>query len=351
MRKRKAARTGSIAARMVLRVVELTAARGHDAEALCRSVGLSLAVLREPGARLPYALAERLGERATELTRDPNIGLHLAQDVRSPGQVDAGMLMLMASANVRSALERMVRYQRFWGDGERSKLVTLRGGVAVRYLLPGSSGVTQRHNDECAMAEIVLGLTTLAVERVIPKIVRFRHVAPRDRREHQALFACPLEFSAAHTEVVFDEATLAIAMRHAHDFYAEIFRQQVERAIANLPAERVLSQEVRAIARAELAGGGCTLTTTARALGMTARTLQRRLQAEDSSFDALIDALRRELALAYLDRRLAVREIATLLGYGDPRAFHHAFKRWTGLSPEQARAARTTERTRPAREA
>jgi AraC-like DNA-binding protein len=64
------------------------------------------------------------------------------------------------------------------------------------------------------------------------------------------------------------------------------------------------------------------------------------LQAEGTSFAELVDALRREMAAAYLDQRVPVQEIAWLLGYAEPSAFHHAFKRWTGTTPEQARLAR-----------
>jgi AraC-like DNA-binding protein len=326
---------------MLLRVVDFVAARGHDAEALCRSAGLQLAVLRQPDTRVPYALAERLGERAVELTRDPNLGLRLAQDVKDSQHYDAGLLLLMACPNVGAALEHMVRYQRYWGDGERSTLVQSPGETAVRYLLPGPTGITQRHNDECAMAEIAIGVNAIAARPAVPRLVRFRHPAPRDQSEHAVVFGCPLRFSAPHTEIVFDEATLETPLRHAHAFYAEVFRQQVERAIAGMPKGQQPVDEVRAIVRASLAGGSCTLASTARALGLTTRTLQRRLESDASSFDGLVDGVRHELALRYLDQQLSVREIASLLGYRDAGAFHRAFKRWTGTTPERARSLRS----------
>jgi AraC-like DNA-binding protein len=70
--------------------------------------------------------------------------------------------------------------------------------------------------------------------------------------------------------------------------------------------------------------------------------MQRRLEAEGTSFAAVVDALRRELACAYLDRRVPIPEIAALLGYADGTAFHHAFRRWTGSTPlaYASRAAR-----------
>jgi AraC-like DNA-binding protein len=72
---------------------------------------------------------------------------------------------------------------------------------------------------------------------------------------------------------------------------------------------------------------------------VTARTLQRRLQSEGTSFAALLDTLRGELALTYLGQERRVGEIALLLGFSDASTFHHAFKRWTGTTPERYRAS------------
>jgi AraC-like DNA-binding protein len=132
-------------------------------------------------------------------------------------------------------------------------------------------------------------------------------------------------------------------MRFANDAYCAIFQQQVDRALARLPRNSGTADAVRSAARAALAGGSCSLEGTARVLGMSARTLQRRLHADGTSFGALLDALRRELADEYLARQLSIPEIAWLLGYAEPSAFHHAFKRWTGTSPEQARARSATQ--------
>lgn len=331
---------GTISARMAVRVVDFAARRGHDPEALCRDVGLSLRALRDPEGRVPYALAEALGERALELTADANFGLHLAQDVGDVSAYDAGVLMLMASPTVRVALERMERHQRYWGDGERSTLLPVPGGLVVRYVLASNTPGAQRHADECALAEVTLGVRMLAAAQVVPRVARFRHASPRDTREHEALFGCRLEFGASCTEIVFDDAALDLTLRHANAAYCDIFQKQVERALARLPPRTRVSAAAREAARFALTAGQCNLAATARALGIGTRTLQRRLRAEDTSFHALVDSLRRELALAYLDQQVAIQEIASLLGYADVTAFQHAFRRWTGETPKLVRARR-----------
>lgn len=331
---------GTISTRVVVRVVDFAARRGHDADALCRSAGVSLATLRDPEARIPYVLAERLGERVAEVTSDPNFGLHLAQDVRDTGIYDPGLLMLMASASIRVALERMERHQRYWGDGQRCTLAPIAGGLSIRYFLEGTSALARRHTDECALAEIMIGLRFLSGVHVVPRAVRFRHPAPSDIDEHTALFDAPLEFDAAHTELVLDDAALAVELRHANEAYCAIFREQVERVLASLPPPGRVSDDVRAAAHAALTAGDCTVEGTARVLGLSTRTLQRRLREEGTSFSALVDALRRELAMEHLDRGASIPEIAWLLGYADPTVFQHAFRRWTDRSPESVRAER-----------
>ena len=136
--------SGAISARMVLRVVEFCRVRGHDADLMCRSVGVTHDSLAEPDARVPYDTALRLGQRALEITGDDNFGLHLAADVRDTRNFDAGMLLLMASPTIRVALERMALHQRYWGDGDRATLRRVNNGLAIRYTLRGTAGAGTR---------------------------------------------------------------------------------------------------------------------------------------------------------------------------------------------------------------
>jgi len=332
-------RAGAIAGHILVRVVDFAAARGHDAEQLCREHGLVLAQLRDASTRVPYALAEQLAMRVLALTADPNLGLHLAHDVRDAPTLDAGVLLMMSSPTLRDALQRMERYQSFWADGARFALLPVERGAVVRYMFFEPLSVYQRHSDECALAEIVLGARRLTgQDDLTPAAVRFRHAAPADVREHHALFRAPLQFDAEHCEIELRSESLSAPLPQANETFRLFFQAQVERALAQLPGGSGLAADVRAAAQAALASGQCSMAETAHALGISTRTLQRRLQAEGTSFAELLDALRRELAHTYLSQALPLQQIAWLLGYGDVSAFHHAFKRWTGLTPEQARA-------------
>ncbi|MET0389861.1 MAG: AraC family transcriptional regulator [Polyangiales bacterium] len=334
---------GMIRAHTLQRILDFAATRGHDPEPVCREFGVSLSALDAPDARVPYALVEQIGMRVVEIVRDPNLGLHIGQALeKRAGRFDAGMLLMLASPTFGACLDRLEQFQRFWGDGQRAHMRATPHGLCVRYTLHAGSSEYRRHADECAMAELVTGARMLTEQPLTPRCVRFQHLAPANIREHIALFRCPIEFAASHTEIEIDQRWLDAPMPHANETYRGIFQAQVERALARLPGVGTTG-DVRAAAEAALASGQCSLVATARALGISTRTLQRRLHADGTSFEALVDALRRELAAKYLDEQLPIQQIAWLLGYADPSAFHRAWKRWTGTTPEQARSTRSRQ--------
>ncbi len=335
--KRTSGADGGVSGHVVLRIARLVAARGYDPEPLFSSFDLRVDELGAGDARVPYPLVEEIGLRAAEITGVRDVGLELGRGVAEPETLkDAGMLLVMASATVRSALERVVRIQELWGDGARFAMLPAEDGGLVRYMYPRPLAARSRHVDECAMAEVVVALRHLTGEEIRPRVVRFPHARPGDTRGHAELFRCPLEFSADHTELVLDQSTLSLPMRHAHEVYREIFEREVERALASRPRARALSSQVRTLVRAAVAVPDHA-SHAARALRTSTRTLQRRLREEGTSLGEIVEEVRLELAERYLAQALPIKEIASKLGYTEPSAFHRAFKRWTGLTPDERR--------------
>ena len=111
-------------------------------------------------------------------------------------------------------------------------------------------------------------------------------------------------------------------------------------SIASEPKPRCFRAEVEAAIEPMLEGGDANVDRVARELGMSRQTLYRRLKAEGVTFEELLEAKRRQLAIRYLGlNRLSVKAAAYKLGFSDPAAFSRAFKRWTGTSPSLFRTA------------
>jgi AraC-like DNA-binding protein len=111
-------------------------------------------------------------------------------------------------------------------------------------------------------------------------------------------------------------------------------------ASSGAPMDR-LAFDVRRALTVRLVHGEPEIEHVARDLAMSSRTLQRRLSSAGLSYQELLDAVRRETAERHIaEARLSVSEIAYLVGYSEPAAFHRAFKRWTGVTPQAFRSAR-----------
>jgi AraC-like DNA-binding protein len=118
----------------------------------------------------------------------------------------------------------------------------------------------------------------------------------------------------------------------------ELLERQANEVMARLPPMSALALEVRRVLASRVAGGDTRIGAVARALTTSTRSLQRQLAAQGLSYQELVDQTRKEAAQRYLaDTALPIAEVAYLLGYSEPAAFHRAFKRWSGATPHAFR--------------
>lgn len=172
-----------------------------------------------------------------------------------------------------------------------------------------------------------------------PRRVWLAHTAPGDVSEHEAFFDCEVRFSGGFDGLEFARDTLALPLPAADP---DLFRFLVEdlRAMGGEPprASTTLEGRVRQEVYVRLGNQTPTMATVAQDLGVSTRTLRRRLLERRTSYHEILDSVRRQLAdelLADPERKLS--EIAFLLGYSDASAFHRAYLRWTGETPASRR--------------
>jgi AraC-like DNA-binding protein len=127
-------------------------------------------------------------------------------------------------------------------------------------------------------------------------------------------------------------------MANADPVLAAVLAEKIERLLAQFSDQPSLGSRVREWLIAQLRGGNPRIDALAEHLHMSERTLRRRLGEEGTSFKRILDEVRRELAIGYVqERQLSTGEIAFLLRYSEPSAFQRAFKRWTKLTPSEYR--------------
>lgn len=319
-------------------ILRALAARGLDADALAARAGVDPTALG-PDARVARATLNRLWAVAVEATGDPAFGLEVS---RHPSQTTFHALgyAVLASETLKDALERIVRYRRLVGDVLELALVD--AGDRYRLHIDVSSHPDMPFQAVDAVAALVVRQARALhrPRRCDPLAVAFARPAPLDLAPYAHTFRAPLVFDAPANTIDFARADLEDPLPSGNAELARGNDEVMVRYLARLEQACVATRVQQALLDA-LPGGVPSKTAVARALGMSARNLQRHLASEGTSFTALLDEARMQLARTYVDGgRLSVTEIAFMLGFADTSTFSRAFKRWTTMSPRQWAARR-----------
>ncbi|WP_437672874.1 AraC family transcriptional regulator [Sorangium sp. So ce131] len=356
----------SLWARIAAQLAGYAEQRGADRGALLEAAGLAPAALADPDARVPLEAFYALVEAAVATLGDPHLGLGFAGRFQ-PEHLDALGFLAMSSPTLGEALRRMLRYQQLWNEGERYTL-EIRGDRAHLGFAPfGPDRPAHGQMAEMFALDVLVNAGQMIGAPIEAIAARFRHTPAGDPAEKERRIGSRLEFGAPATELVVPAEVLERPLPHANEALAAFLERQVGALAARLPGAAppasppgaapsstlpgaappaaALAARVRALLGERLREGA-DLPALAARLRMSPRTLQRRLRDERTSLNALLDEVRRARAAALLEADMAIAEVAYLLGYSEPSAFHRAFRRWTGATPEGFRA-RAAEGRRP----
>ena len=316
--------------------------RGCDAEPLFVRAGLDFAAIQAPEARYPVRTTALLWRLAVEATGDPAFGLEVARHT-SPTTFHALGFSLAASGSLREAFERLVRYYRLVSDA-----VTIRfeeRGPTYRVSLHTVPITNPAHPSLEGIDAVVAVAVRLCRIADRPAVLAGRRRAPapgscRIPAPYFRYFRAPIAFDAGEDALTLPKAKCDERIQGANPELARANNLIAAQAIARWESA-FLADRVRIVLLDGLPNGTQSQAEVARRLGMSTRALQRKLAQESTSYGALVDDTRRELALAYLrEGRYSMTDIGYLLGFSGAASFTRAFRRWTGQAPSEYQRGR-----------
>lgn len=315
------------------RLVRAAVARGVSAAPLWHVLGIEITGDDTPPVSETRHLA--LWEHVIRTLDDPGFAITYAATMSID---DYGVLGLACKTakNVREALQVLQRYIGAYAD-----LITIGlDGDALTLTRPGPDTMGYRAAVESSLAEILGAMRQLAGTDVVPNAVTFAHRSPADISSYRVHFGLVPRFDAERHALVLSAQTLERPLRASDG----ALHRYLTGALDDLVATRMQREPTWAIrVRSEalrLIPNSLAIETIARSLGISARTLQRRLTGEATTFEIVLDEARRELADALLaDPTRSVSEVATACGFAEASSFSRAYRRWTGTSPRGARRA------------
>lgn len=330
----------SVSAGYAKGLVELAVSRGADREALAARAGIDASALDDLNARVPFERYVTLMRAAKAVTDDPALALHYGE-AANLGQFSVVGLIGHASETMGEAFRQLNRYVRLVVDvecgPERFQIVRDRRGLWL-------VDTRKRPNDffeltESAFAQMFCTTKSFGERAGAPE-VHVTHADPGYRAEYERIFQARIVFGSKWNAYRFDPAWIDAKVAALPRYVGDVLNDHADSLLKDLDAGRTIRGSVERLIEQRLASSGARIDDLAAGLNMSRQTLYRRLKAEGTTFEQVLDEVRRRLALRDLaDPKLPVTEVAYRLGFADPSAFSRAFKRWTGINPRAARKA------------
>ena len=308
---------------------------GVSAAAVLRRAGLSPAMVADARILLKTEELFALWRAIGEVSANPAIGLLLGAETKTERFTATGLAAL-SSENFGEALGRMARYKQLTCPEEI--LQKKRRGewiIQFRWLLADESEPAVLI--DCAFAWVLSIARHGTGTRISPKCVEL--VEPRvHRKAMERHFGCTVLTGAARTDLVVDAAAAERPFVTRNAELLATLAPQLEEELKQQEVDEPFAHRVRRAIRQRLTGRRPTMDDVADELNVSTRTLQRRLQEADSSFQQMLDEARHHLARHYLNNSvLELNEAAYLLGYEDSNSFVRAFRTWEGIPPARWR--------------
>ena len=327
--------TGGIARLACARLEKM----GKDPTVILSKVGLTPEEARDPAIRIEVQTQIQLLELAAEAVQDEWLGFHLACsfDLREIGLV---YYVIASSDQLADALRNAERYSQINNEGVRLRFSMLDGTAAIALDYVNVDRDADRHHIEFWLVTLVRICRQVTNGRLAPSRLKTKHFRNRTPAEFRAFFGVDIEFGANADEICFPRPIALLPVVGRDEHLNELLRRYAEEALAAKPRERLtVRSRAEDILPKLLPHGRAMASEVARRLGMSSRTLSRKLAEEGTSFAEILDQLRAALAKRYLhDETLPVSEISWLLGYREVSSLIHAFKRWTGTTPRRFRS-------------
>lgn len=308
-----------------------------DARAVLACAGIDADAEWDPKQMLDeadyYGMIELMAEQM-DITSLPLI----VGEAMRPDEYGALGLAWKAAPNLLGSFSRVARYWRLWTSVTQYELEeTVRGMLYVQHR-KGPRRLGMRISIEATSASAVSLGRQVSPRPFSPIEVMFQHPAPRTIEHHEAFFGCPVHFGADKDAMLFSYPSLSEPNVLGDEGITQFLVSHLDQELAQVDDTPALPEQAKdEIARA-LSEGLPNMADIARRLGLSARSLHRRLADDGLSFQTLTEETRKGIAIGMLqEERYGLAEIAFLTGYSEQSAFNRAFKRWMGVTPASYR--------------
>ena len=327
-------RITSLFARKVVRQVEGPADKG----ALLRSAGIDPDGPVDPSQMLSDEEYYDFFERAASADREGvTLPLRVGASMRCD-EYGAFGLAWKSALDLRGSYERAERYALVLTSVSTYEVEETAQGALMHLHREGERRLGMRLSNEASMASVLAISREASTRKTQPLALYFKHSAPNSVRGHEAHFGCPVHFGSDKDALLLSHEDLRAPNKLGDGGLSKFLDLHLETEFSKLEDEPALDRDVRIHISNVLSEGVPSISEVAKKLGMSGRTLQRRLSEQGHSYQGLVDEARRRLAERLLQQtNYSLAEVAFMTGFAEQSSFTRAFKRWAGQTPRSYR--------------
>ncbi len=304
--------------------------------ALFLKAGIDIERVNDPDARFPLTRMQKLWRYAVDEAGDPCFGL-TAGELLQPAALHGLGLAWLASDTLYDGLARLARFSRLITTAATVQLEKTEHSVDLTVLPPAELESFVYAGLDAGMAFFLRMCRITGGPDISPVRVVLMRPRPACADRFAAFFSAPIEYGADTNLLSFNNDRAHVSQPYANPELARINDQSVVDYLARFDRDSI-SMRVRAAIIERLTDGTPSQGNIAESLHVSLRSLQRKLNTEDTNFKSLLEGTRHDLALQYIrEQHRTISEVTYLLGFSEPSNFSRAFRRWTGMSPAEFR--------------
>ncbi|OUS24600.1 hypothetical protein A9Q99_23810 [Gammaproteobacteria bacterium 45_16_T64] len=313
-------------------LLDIVDSRGGSRTKVMENCGISAELLNDPEGQFSYQQFSALILASVEESQEPALGLYLGSQltVMTHGNLSHAIL---SSADVEQGMGLAIRYFETRTPLAALTLETRPDELIITFSERYVLGAIRISYLETVVTGLVAVISFITNRQLSLNKVELAFSAPAYESMFEPILGCPVVFDAEETRLHYPamglDTPLAMADKNVHMHATQRCEEEMASIGKSVSIEKRIEQNLL-----RFQGGYPSFEHMAGELSMSPRTLRRRLLERGTSFNAILDRLKYQLAVQHLETSaLSIQEIGYLLGYSDPSNFGRAFKKWSGVSP------------------